>query len=45
MWGAGKCGVPAAAGKLRAECGVNGNGKDLNRKGRKERKGRQRLFL
>jgi hypothetical protein len=30
-----------------AECGMNdnGKGKDLNRKGRQERKGRQRLFL
>jgi len=32
-----------------AKCGMNGNGKgngkDLNRKGRKERKGRQRLVL
>jgi hypothetical protein len=28
-----------------AKCEMNGNGKDQNRKGRKERKGRQRLFL
>jgi hypothetical protein len=28
-----------------AKCEMNGNGKDQNRKERKERKGRQRLFL
>ena len=37
--------MPAAAGKLRAKCEMNGNGKDLNRKERKERQGRQRLVL